>query len=134
MLGPPGRDGFHTVTPYLMVVDTDAYVAFLEAAFDAEVTYRTTGAAGGDHVELQVGDSRVMVGGGGPVERDHPAALFLYVADVDAVHDRAVAAGATSTMPPADGEFEEQRGAAVTDPVGTHWFLAHHGPASSAPG
>lgn len=133
-LGPPNRDGFHTVTPYLMVVDPDAFIAFLVAAFAAEVTYRTTGGAGGQHVEVQIGDSRIMVGGGGPVEEDHPTSLFLYVGDVDGLHDRAVRAGATSMMPPADGEFEEQRGAAVVDPVGNRWFLGQHGPASGSPG
>lgn len=126
-LGTPTREGFGTVTPYLMVVDPDAFVDFLVSAFGAEVTYRTTGGGGGDHVELQLGDSRIMVGGGGPVEEDRPVALFLYVGDVDAVHDRAVAAGATSIMEPADGRFGEERGAGVVDPVGNQWYLGRHG-------
>jgi PhnB protein len=134
MMGSPNRAGFHTVTPYLMVVDPDAFIDFLESAFAAEVTYRTTGAAGGQHIELQIGDSRIMVGGGGPVEQDQPAALFLYVDDVDGLHDRAVQAGATSTMEPADGQFEAQRGAGVLDPAGNQWFLGRHGPKSEAPG
>ncbi|MCC5949625.1 MAG: VOC family protein [Nitriliruptoraceae bacterium] len=134
MLSPPNRAGFHTVTPYLMVVDPDAYVAFLESAFGAEVTYRTTGGGGGQHIELQIGDSRIMVGGGGPVGQDQPAALFLYVDDVDGLHDAAVRAGARSIIEPADGEFEEQRGAGFVDPVGTQWFLGQHGPASTSPG
>ncbi len=133
MLGSPNRVGFHTVTPYLMVVDPDGFVGFLEAAFGAEVTYRTTGSGGGQHIELQIGDSRIMIGGGGPVEKDQPAALFLYVDDVDSLHDRAVQAGATSIMEPADGRFEEQRGAGVIDPAGNQWFLGRHGPDSNAP-
>lgn len=134
MIGSPNRVGFHTVTPYLMVVDPDALVEFLESAFAAEVTYRTTGSGGGQHIELQIGDSRIMVGGGGPVEQDQPAALFLYVDDVDGLHASAVEAGATSFIAPADGEFEEQRGAGVVDPAGNQWFLGHHGPQSQAPG
>lgn len=133
MLGSPNRVGFHTVTPYLMVVDPDGLVGFLESAFAAEVTYRTTGGGGGQHIELQIGDSRIMVGGGGPVEQDQPAALFLYVDDVDGLHDRAVHAGATSIMEPADAQFEEERGAGVTDPAGNQWFLGRHGPDSRAP-
>ncbi len=133
MLGSPNRVGFHTVTPYLLVVDPDGFVDFLTAAFGAEVTYRTTGSAGGQHVELQIGDSRIMVGGGAPVEENQPSALFLYVDDVDGLHDRAVQAGATSIIPPADGEFEEERGAGVVDPAGNQWFLGHHGPESKAP-
>ena len=134
MLGSPNRVGFHTVTPYLMVVDPDGFVGFLESAFAAEVTYRTTGDGGGHHIELRFGDSRIMVGGGGPIEQDQAAALFLYVDDVDSLHERAVKAGATSLMAPADGLFEEQRGAAVVDPAGNQWFLGQHGPKSQAPG
>jgi PhnB protein len=134
MLGLPNRVGFHTVTPYLMVVDSERFIAFLESAFGAEVTYRTTGGGGGQHIELQIGDSRIMVGGGGPVEEDQPAALFLYVDDVDSVHDRAVQAGATSIMEPANGQFEEQRGAGVIDVAGNQWFLGQHGPSSKTPG
>jgi PhnB protein len=102
-------------------------------AFAAEVTYRTTGGGGGQHIELQIGDSRIMVGGGGPIEQDQPAALFLDVDDVDGRHERAVQAGATSIIEPADGQFEEQRGAGVVDPVGNPWFLGQHGPKSAVP-
>ena len=133
MLGSPNRDGFHTVTPYLMVVDPDGLVAFLESAFEAEISYRTTGGGGGDHVELQIGDSRVMVGGGCPVGEDQPAALFLYADDVDGLHDRAVRAGATSILEPADGRFGEERGAGVVDPAGNQWFFGRHGPESDVP-
>lgn len=135
MLGPANRDGFSTVTPYVYARDPDAVVAFLADAFGGDVTYRSTGDAGGHHVEVQVGDARLMLGGGGTSEvDDQPAAFFLYVDDVDDVHDRAVAAGASSMMKPADGLFEEERGAAVVDPFGHQWFLARHGPSSAAPG
>ena len=72
--------------------------------------------------------------GGGPVGQNQPAALFLYVNDVDSVHHRAVQAGAASIMEPADGQFEEQRGAGVVDAAGNQWFLGQHGPSSKAPG
>lgn len=133
MLDASNRGGFHTVTPYLMVVDPDGLVRFLEAAFEAEVTYRTTGGGGGDHIETQIGDSRIMVGGGGPVVEDRPAALFLYADDVDGLHARAVQAGASSIMEPADGRFGEERGAGVVDPAGNQWFLGRHGPDSDVP-
>lgn len=133
MLGAANRAGFHTVTPYLMVVAPDELVSFLESAFDAAVTYRTKGGGGGDHIEVQIGDSRIMVGGGGSLEQGQPSALFLYVDDVDGLHDRAVAAGATSMMAPADDQFQEERGAGVIDPAGNQWFIARHGPASTAP-
>lgn len=128
------RTGFHTVTPYLLVTDPERLATFLTDAFDAEVTYRTTGDGGGTHLEVQVGDSRLMIGGGGPVAEDRPAALFLYVDDVDGLHDRAVEAGATSRIPPTDGLFSEERGAGVVDHAGNQWFLGRHGPASETPG
>jgi uncharacterized glyoxalase superfamily protein PhnB len=50
MLGWPNRVGFHTVTPYQLVLDPARVVGFLESAFGAEVTYRTTGGGGGEHI------------------------------------------------------------------------------------
>lgn len=127
MLEASNRPGFHTVTPYVMVVEPEPLVEFLCEAFEAEVTHRATGDRGGDHVELRIGDAAVMVGGGkGSVDQDVPASFLLYVDDVDDLHDRAVAAGATSMMGPADDLFQEDRGAAVVGPGGTRWFLARH--------
>lgn len=116
MLGTPNRTGFHTVRPSLMVVDADGLARFLTAAFDAEVTHRAPGGAGGHHLELQIGSSRVMVGGGGPIEEDRPAALFLYITDLDGLHDRAVAAGSTSIMASADRRARWPRRRGEVDP------------------
>ena len=89
-------------------------VDFLRRAFDATETYRTTGDAGGSHVELQIGDARLMLGGGnGTVEQPTQSAMFLYVEDVDAVYQSALEAGATSIIEPQDGMFQEERGAGV---------------------
>src|SRR5205085_9868754 len=60
------RAGFHTVTPYLVATDAPALIAFVKETFGAEQTLRTTGPAGGVHAEVRVGDSIVMIGGGGP--------------------------------------------------------------------
>ncbi|NBF41856.1 MAG: hypothetical protein GVY14_15710 [Spirochaetes bacterium] len=129
--GFPGRPGFQTITPYVMVEKIDEYEAFLRDAFGATVTYKTTGAAGRTHLEVQIGTSRVMIGespgGAGP------AYLFVYVADVPALFDRAVECGASTMMKPERGMFQEEIGAAVTDPEGNTWFLAHHGPGSESP-
>jgi uncharacterized glyoxalase superfamily protein PhnB len=128
MIGEPTREGFHTVTPYLMVREVDPVVAFLEAAFEARETYRTTGAAGGIHAEVQIGDSMIMIGGSLPNGTDAvplPATLFLYVADVDAVYESALEAGAASLMEP-DARFGASRGASVEDPFGNQWFIATH--------
>ncbi|NJO83507.1 MAG: hypothetical protein HC828_12270 [Blastochloris sp.] len=74
-----GRPGFHTVTPYLVHPDVSGLIAFIERAFGGVETFRSRGSAGGTHVELQVGDSMLMVGG----QQDStpfPAMLYLYVA------------------------------------------------------
>ncbi len=131
MIGSPNRPHFHTITPYLMTNDIDSVVDFLQQAFDATETYRTTGDAGGSHVELQIGDARLMLGGGsGTVDQPTQSAMFLYVEEVDAVYQSALDAGATSIIEPADGMFQEERGAGVRDPFGNDWYIGRFGPAS----
>jgi PhnB protein len=127
MIGQVNREGFHTITPYLMVPEVVPVVEFLQQAFQATETFRTTGGAGGTHVEVRIGDSMLMLGGSNnTVAEAKPVSLFLYVANVDAVYQSALDAGATSLMPPADGLFTERRGAGVKDAFGNEWYLAEH--------
>ena len=51
--------------------------------------------------------------------------VHVYVPDVDAVYQRALAAGGTSTMEPMD-QFYGDRGGSVKDPSGNHWYIATH--------
>lgn len=128
MLGNPQRPGFGTVTPYLTVRHVDPAVEFMTQAFAATETYRATGAAGGTHVEVQIGDSKIMLGGDTPDGTEpRSASLFLYVEDTDAVYERALEAGAESMIEPGEN-FEAARGAAVVDPFGNRWFIATHAP------
>jgi PhnB protein len=119
----PIPEGFHTVTPYLMVPDADALVEFMSHAFGAEEVFRTRGARGGLHVEVRVGDSMVMIGGlqGGEPQ---PATIFVYMDGVDEVYRRALEAGASSIEEPADRPSDAERRAAFTDPFGNAWFVA----------
>ena len=127
------RQGFSTVTPYLMVPDVDRLIAFARAVFDAEVTSRSTGGAGGIHCELRIGDSMLMVGGATkgidlPWLTPRRVGLHVYVDDVDAVFERAIEAGATSLGAPADRPYGERAGF-VRDLDGNHWYIAtHRGP------
>lgn len=118
----PIPEGFHTVTPYLMVPDVDRLVDFMSHAFEAEEVFRARGEAGGTHVEVRVGDSMVMVGGHQDTEAQ-PAAIFLYMDGVDAVYGRALEAGATSIEEPADRPEGDRRAGAV-DLFGNSWFIA----------
>lgn len=116
------REGFHAVTPYLTVKPAVELVDFVKQAFGAVEVFRTTGSAGGLHCEVKIGDSMVMIGGGPGVDT-RPASIHLYVSDVDEVYERAMAAGATSLVTPADLEYGE-RMAAVKDVGGNDWYIA----------
>ena len=121
---PGAREGFNSITPYLAVRRAPALIDFVKQAFGATETLRTTGSKGGMHVEVRIGDSMVMIGGGpGTASEETPAAIHLYVADVDAVYRRALQAGAASIAEPVDHEYGE-RGASLKDLTGNHWYIA----------
>lgn len=116
------REGFHTITPYLIAKPAVELVDFVKQAFGAVESFRTTGSAGGLHCEVKIGDSIVMIGGG-PTFDERPAALHLYVSDVDEVYARALEAGGTSVAAPSDQEYGE-RIASVKDMGGNEWYIA----------
>ena len=119
---PFKREGFHSVTPYLTATAPVELVDFVKAAFGAVETFRTAGAGGGLHCELTMGDAKVMIVGSPTIE-PRPAAIHLYVSDVDEVFARAVAAGATAAVEPSDQEYGE-RVASVKDIGGNEWYIA----------
>ena len=120
----PVRAGYQTITPYLTVQRAEQLVDFVKTAFDGVEVFRTTGSAGGLHAEVTIGESKLMIGGYENVE-EKPTALHLYVADADAVYQRALAAGGTSLEEPVD-QFYGDRNAAVEDPAGNQWWIATH--------
>jgi uncharacterized glyoxalase superfamily protein PhnB len=112
-------EGWHSVTPRLVVHDPATLVAFLKRAFDAS----------GDVAEdrpavIRIGDSLVMVSGAG-LRAPRPGFLYVYVDDVDATYRRALAAGAVAVEEPADVPYGDRR-AMVTDPCGNDWQIATH--------
>ncbi len=114
-------EGFHTVTPYILVEDGAKLIDFVEQAFDAKQFERMENPDGTvRHAQVKIGDSFVMLGK--PQGQAMPASLYLYVPDCDAVYARALAAGATSIMEPAD-QFYGDRGAGVTGPCGNVWWI-----------
>jgi PhnB protein len=123
----PIPQGFHTITPYPIAQDAAGLIDFLKQTFGAEETFRTVGSAGGIHAEVRVGDSMVMIGGGGPGlswrGESQPMAFHVYVEDTDAVYQRALAAGAVSIQPPADQVYGERSGS-VKDFSGNYWYIA----------
>jgi uncharacterized glyoxalase superfamily protein PhnB len=114
------------VTPYLAVRPAAELVEFVKQAFGAEELLRTTGAGGGLHAEVRIGDSRVMIGGGGAWGgTPTPTGLHLYVPDADLVYGRALEAGGESLYAPVDQPYGD-REAGVKDLAGNHWYIATH--------
>ncbi len=120
-------EGYHTITPYLVVKDAPGLIDFVKKVFDGEETFRTVGSAGGVHAEVRVGESMLMMGGGAPElswgGKALPQALHVYVKDTDAVYQRALEAGGTSMQAPRDQDYGERSGS-VRDAFGNHWYIA----------
>lgn len=122
----PIPDGFHTVTPALVVQGASRLIDFLKQAFEAQELFRMAYPDGTImHAEVKIGDSIVMMGEARGEPKPMPCSLHLYVNDADAVYKRALQAGATSTMEPAD-QFYGDRSAGVRDPSGNQWFIGTH--------
>lgn len=125
----PVPAGYHTVTPYIVAQDAEVVVDFIKKTFDGEEFFRTVTPAGGYHVELKVGDSMFMIGGGGPKLAWRgdavQGAFHIYVPNCDATYERALQAGGTSVDPPED-HFYGERSATVKDAVGDVWYIATH--------
>jgi len=125
-------EGFHTVTPHLVLDNAAQALDWYKKALGAEEVNRAVGPDGKImHAELRIGDSRIMMndammGGKGPKAiGGSPAALWLYVEDCDALFNRAVAAGAQAKMPMAD-QFWGDRSGTIADPHGYSWTIATH--------
>lgn len=122
----PIPDGYHTVTPYLVVQGAAKLIDFLKEAFDAKEIHRTTQADGSImHAEVRIGDSVVMMGEATGEFKPMPGMIHLYVDDVDAAYRRAQRAGATSLREPTD-QFYGDRTGGVQDPRGNQWWIATH--------
>jgi uncharacterized glyoxalase superfamily protein PhnB len=122
----PIPDGYHTVTPYLMLKGARQFIDFMAAVFDAEVTEELIQADGSmGHTELRVGDSIIMLS---EAKGDRPATpimLYIYVQDVDAAFERAVRAGGKVVAAPAD-QFYGDRSGGVIEPAGNTIWMATH--------
>ena len=113
----PLPDGWHTLTPRIVVEDPEALVDFLRRAFGAAAAVEPDRPA-----VVRIGDSVLLVSGVGPRPAT-PAFLYLYVDDADSVYRRAVAAGARSLEPPGDMPYGDRR-AMVEDRWGNVWQIA----------
>lgn len=122
----PTPEGYHSVTPYLIVHGVDELLDFLREAFGAEERFRMARPDGSiEHAEVRIGDSVVMMGEASDRWPAMPGSIHLYVDDCDATYERALEAGATSVQEPAD-QFYGDRSGGVRDPVGNVWWIVTH--------
>ena len=123
----PVPKGYRTVTPYVVVQNAAALLDFMKDTFRGEEVFRSIGGAGGIHAEVRIGDSMLMVGGGGPElawrGQSKPQAFHIYVHDCDATYQRALEAGAKSIAEPVDQSYGERSGS-VQDSGGNNWYIA----------
>jgi len=127
-------DGYRSVTPYLIVKGADRAIDFYKKVFGAAQRMRMDGPNGTvGHAEIEIDDSTIMLadefpdmglrspqslGGTG-------VSLHLYVKDVDACFNRAVAAGA-KVLRPVEDQFYGDRSGTVEDPFGHVWTISTH--------
>jgi PhnB protein len=127
-------EGYHSVTPYLVVSGAAKALDFYQRAFGAEERVRMPGPEGKImHAEIQIGDSMVMLADEFPEMGARspqsiggtPVGLCLYVENVDKLFEQAVAAGAKVERP-LQNQFYGDRSATVIDPFGHKWTLGSH--------
>jgi uncharacterized glyoxalase superfamily protein PhnB len=116
---------YSTVSPYLIVDDADATIAFLKRVFGAKELRRFPNELHKvRHAEVQIDDTVVMLAD--PVPPGWPALhghVHIYVADVDATYRKALEAGAESVQEPVKKDDADKRGG-VRDAGGTTWWIA----------
>ena len=126
-------EGYHSVTPYLVVDGAEEAIRFYTQALGATEVLRLPMGDKIGHAEIKIGDSHVMLSDEwpdmdirGPKSRGGAtSSLMVYVEDADAAFARAVAAGATVERPVED-QFYGDRNGAIVDPFGHRWTISTH--------
>ena len=130
----PIPEGYPQVTPYLHVDGADAAIEFYSKVLGAKERMRMPGPDGRiGHAELQLGESIIMladehpdIGVLGPKTiGGTPVTISVYVEDVDAVFEAAVAEGAT-VLRQVEDQFYGDRTGQFEDPFGQRWSVATH--------
>jgi PhnB protein len=129
----PIPDGYHSLTPYLIVDGAAEAMEYYKKAFGATELFRMEHEGKIGHAEMKIGDSPFMLSDGhaemgykGPkAYGGTPVSLMIYVDDVDTVYPQAIAAGGTELKPLQD-QFYGDRSGTLTDPYGHVWTVATH--------
>lgn len=117
-------EGYASVSVYVMAEGAQRVIDFLKATFDAKETRRYDNPDGTiGHVEVQIDDTVVMLAEAGEGFPAFPVWLHVYVPDVDATYQCALAAGGVSVQEPVQKGDPDRRGG-VKDPAGNTWWIA----------
>ena len=130
----PIPEGYHTVTPYLIINDAAGAIDFYKKAFGAVELFRfprPDGKVG--HAEVKIGDSPIMLADENPeigavspqTVGGTPFSIMLYVDNVDEVFNQAIAAGGKEIRAVAD-QFYGDRTGGLYDPFGFQWWISTH--------
>lgn len=117
-------EGYASVSAYIVADGAQQLIDFLAATFDAKVTRRFDNEDGTImHGEVQIDDTVVMLTDSSEGFPSFPIWLHVYVPDVDATYQKALAAGGVSVQEPEKKDDPDRR-AGVKDPTGNTWWLA----------
>jgi PhnB protein len=133
-MAKPIPEGYHSVTPYLIIKGATQAIDFYKKAFGATELFRMPAPEGKiGHAEIKIGDSPIMLADEFP-EMGHkspqtlggsPISIMIYVTDVDTVFNQAIAAGGKEQRPVKD-QFYGDRSGTLEDPFGHVWHVATH--------
>lgn len=129
----PIPEGYHSVTPYLIIKGAAEAIEFYKKAFGATEFFRIDHEGKVGHAEIKIGNSFVMLADEHPEMHyvgpttlgGTPVSLLIYVEDVDTVYKQAIAAGGVELKELQD-QFYGDRSGTLRDPYGHVWTVATH--------
>ena len=129
----PIPEGYHSVTPYLVIDGAAAAIDYYKDAFGATELLRMEHGGKVGHAEIKIGDSPIMLADEHPEMKAFspktvcgtPVSLMIYVDDVDSMFKRAIELGGTE-MKAVQDQFYGDRSGTLTDPFGHIWTVATH--------
>lgn len=129
----PIPEGYHSVTPYLIIKDAAQAIDYYKTAFGAEELFRMDHEGKIGHAEIKIGDSPIMLADENPEMKylspqslgGTPVSIMIYVDDVDTIFKQAIDAGGVEHRALQD-QFYGDRSGTLTDPFGHVWTVATH--------